>query len=158
MQNNFLKENPPDLCGEEENCPPDKDAETNLQAMYSNNNSAASIDDKKSLFKHRILNVSVLLFTLALTAISVATFFIALIAGFAPPVCINGECVYPTLDAAYAIASTYILCMLLAAPTLKVFLDKCTSSALKKFNIITLVAIFVSILVLAAAISIAFVV
>jgi len=145
MQNNYLKENTPDLCEDKkETCPPQGD----IDAMLYGKQAPEQAAEKSSLFKHRILNISVLLFTLALTVVSLITFFIAFARGLDIP---------DYMEAAYAIASTYILCMLLAAPTLKVFLDKCTSAGLKKFNIITLVAIFVAIFVLAAAISIGFI-
>jgi len=47
---------------------------------------------------------------------------------------------------AYGIAATYVLCMLLVAPTLKVFLDKVTCPVFKKLNLIGIIIIFAAIL------------
>ena len=99
-------------------------------------------DELMAVKKHRILNVSVLLFTAALVIVAMLTFFVALF--------------NVSAGNAYYIASMFVLCMLLAAPTLKVFLDKCTCKNLRIFNIITLVGIFVAILALVVVISLSY--
>ncbi|MCL2591753.1 MAG: hypothetical protein FWD82_00165 [Defluviitaleaceae bacterium] len=105
-------------------------------------NKPMTLDELMAVKKHRTLNVCVLLFTAVLVIVSILTFFVALF--------------NVNLGNAYYIASMFVLCMLLAAPTLKVFLDKCTCRNLRMFNIIALVGIFVSILVLVVVISLSY--
>ena len=69
-----------------------------------------------------------------LTVVSAAMFFIAI--------------VNENYGGGYSIASIYVLCMLLAAPSLKVFLDKICCTRLKKCNVIGLVVIFLTIITL----------
>ena len=92
------------------------------------------------LFKHKILNLCVLGFVAVLTVAVLVTFFAA------------------TFDevnqSAYSIASIYILCMLLAAPTLKVFLDKVACPVMKKLNIVGIISIFATILVITVVVCI----
>ena len=88
----------------------------------------------KSAFKHRLLNVCVIAFAGVLSITALVTFFVATFE--------TGN------DSNYAIASIYILCMLLAAPTLKVFLDKVTCPVIRRFNIIGIITIFSTILIL----------
>ena len=86
-------------------------------------------------FKLKTLNIMVIIFTLILTIVSLGTFFV---------------CVYiGKIYFAYYISGTYILCMLLAVPTLKGFLEKIESLALKKINFLTLIFVFFSILLIA---------
>jgi len=119
----------------------------------ANNKPACKPDSKltpeqlKKVKVSRLFNVCTLVFTLVLTAVALVTFFVALGGRFSGDYAIGN---------AYAIASTYILVMLLAVPTLKVFLDKCTCRNLKIFNITTIILSFVAILVLAVVISLTF--
>ena len=100
-----------------------------------------AMDEKEKLIEakkqrnHRTLNLCVLGFAFALSITALITFFVATFT--------DGN------DNAYTIASTYILCMLLAAPTLKVFHDKTTSSTMKRLNVATITFIFLTILTLA---------
>ena len=91
--------------------------------------------------KHRLLNVCVLLFVAVVTVVTLVTFFVAVIRRGN----VNG----------YSIASIYILCMLLAAPTLKVFLDKVKCSKMKRLNIIGIIAIFMTILIITVTVCLA---
>ena len=86
--------------------------------------------------KHKVLNVCVFAFTIVLTLVAMISFFVALFTDG------NYE--------ASSIASMYILCMLLAAPTLKVFLDKVSCPVMRRLNIIGIIAIFIAILLSAA--------
>jgi len=90
--------------------------------------------------KHKILNLCVLGFVVVLTAVALATFFIAIFT--------DGN------TNAYSIASVYVLCMLLAAPTLKVFLDKVTSPTMKRLNLVGIISIFFAILVIVVTVCI----
>jgi len=90
--------------------------------------------EKELQAKHNILNWCVLFFVAVMTSDMLVTFFILV-----------GRDGYST--AASGIASTYVLCMLLAAPTLKVFLDKVESRMMKRVNVVGIVSIFVAILV-----------
>ena len=126
---------------------PDNRLDTVSEALYTaekacEENAAMTPEQLSSVKKHRILNVCVLLFTAVLVLVATITFFIALFS-------VN-------TGNAYSIASMFVLCMLLAAPTLKVFLDKCTCKNLRVFNIITLVAIFVAILLLVVMFSLSY--
>ena len=94
--------------------------------------------------KHRLLNICVLGFVVVLTAVTLVTFFVATFGDYVS----NG----------YSIASIYILCMLLAAPTLKVFLDKISCLTMKRLNIVGIVLIFMTILVITVTICIKMVV
>jgi len=97
------------------------------------------MEQTKTHFKHKLLNICVFAFVVVLNLVALFTFFVA------------------TFDAtngnAYSIASIYILCMLLAAPTLKVFLDKVTCPTMKKLNIIGIIAIFLTILIVTVMVS-----
>ena len=88
--------------------------------------------DDTAVMKQRIFNWFVIGFSIVMTIVALVTFFISLSNGSA--------------DAAAAIVSTYVLCMLLAAPTIKVFLDKCTCKLLRWLNIVTIILIFAVIL------------
>ena len=90
--------------------------------------------------KHRLLNLCVLGFVAVLTLTTLVTFFMATFGQSSA----NG----------YSIASIYILCMLLAAPTLKVFLDKITCPTMRRLNIVGIIAIFLTILVVTVTICI----
>ena len=89
--------------------------------------------DNKTQFKHKLLNMCVLGFVAVVTLVTLITFFAATFS--------DGN------ESAYAIASIYILCMLLAAPTLKVFLDKIDCPVMKRFNIVGIISIFATILI-----------
>ena len=96
---------------------------------------------QRTAFKHRLLNMCVLVFVGVLTAAVMVTFFVALFT--------DGN------NYAYSIASIYILCMLLAAPTLKVFLDKVDCcKTMRFFNIVGLISIFTTMMVLTVAVCI----
>jgi len=90
------------------------------------------------------LNICVLIFVGVLTFVALLTFLIALFSR--------------SNQNAYGIASIYILCMLLAAPTLKVFLDKVESKAMKGLNIYGIISIFAAILFITVAVCIEMVV
>ena len=92
--------------------------------------------------KKKILNICTLIFTIIAVVFATVMYFISAF----------------TVDfvSAYYIAATFILAMLLAAPTLKVFLDKCTCKNLRKFNIVTLVIVFAAILVHMCMVSLSF--
>ena len=90
-------------------------------------------DNETSIFKHKLMNICVLVFTLVLTAITLVAFFAAILS--------SGN------DSGYAIATIYILCMLLAAPTLKGFLERIGNPFYKRLNTIAIIAVFTSILI-----------
>ena len=90
--------------------------------------------------KHKLLNLCVLAFVAIVSVIALITFLVALFKSYNPN--------------AYHIASIYILCMLLAAPTLKVFLDKVTCPTMKRLNIIGIISIFATILTMVVAVCI----
>jgi len=79
---------------------------------------------------YRILNAGMLALMAVLTLVSTITFFASMRDG--------GH---------HGIVGTYVLCMLLVAPSLKVFLDKVSCHVFKKLNLIGLVIIFLAILV-----------
>ena len=81
-----------------------------------------------------VFNACLLIFTAVLTVVSLITFFMAT----------NTN----NLDSAYIIAATYVLCMLLAIPSLKVFLDKVSRPLFNKLNLVFIVLGFAAILVL----------
>jgi hypothetical protein len=85
--------------------------------------------------KRGVINLCVIFFVLVMTKVALIAFFVSLSKGLS--------------DSAYSIASTYILCMLLAAPTLKVFLDTVDSIAFKRLNVALLMLIFTVILLIA---------
>jgi len=89
--------------------------------------------DRGAALKQQVFNWFVIIFSVIMTAVAIITFFITLSNGYT--------------DTAAGIVSTYVLCMLLAAPTIKVFLDKCTGVLLIWFNIVTIILIFAAILV-----------
>jgi len=82
---------------------------------------------------YAVLNVCLLAFVAIMMVVALIAFFVATFDGS-----VNN----------YSIVSLYVLCMLLACPTLKVFLDKVDCSVLKKLNFAWIIAIFVSILVM----------
>jgi len=86
-----------------------------------------------AVLKQRIFNWFVVAFSLIMTIVALITFFVAFSNEY--------------FGAAAGILGSYVLSMLLAAPTIKVFLDKCTCPLLKWFNIVTIILIFVAILV-----------
>jgi len=90
--------------------------------------------DAATAKKQTILHICALVFSYVITIVALLTFFVAFFS--------------VSVEGAYLIVSTYVLAMLLAAPTLKVFLDKCTCPNLKKANIIALLATFATILIL----------
>jgi len=98
--------------------------------------------DKKTAAKQRLLNWCTLVFTAVLTVVSIVVFFILLARG-------DGT--------SAGVVASYVLSMLLAAPTLKVFLDKVKCPVLRKANVIGLVTVFSTILVLSVASLISFV-
>jgi len=79
---------------------------------------------------YRILNAGMLSLMAVLTLVSTITFFASM-----------------RRDVHHGIVGTYVLCMLLVAPSLKVFLDKVSCPVFKKLNLIGLVIIFLAILV-----------
>jgi len=87
-----------------------------------------------AMFKSKVFNLAAIVFSVVLTAVAVTVYFI----------CFARE----IEGGAYTVVNLYVLCMLLAAPTVKVFLDKCTSPLVKALNITTLILIFLAILVL----------
>jgi len=89
--------------------------------------------------KQNILNLLVIAFVAVMTTVSLITFFIA--------ICDENA-------SSYYIVSLYVLCMLLAAPTLKVFLDKTTCPRMRLINWIGVIVIFVAILTMAVTVSI----
>jgi len=91
--------------------------------------------ENPATFKHKVLNVCVVAFSFVLTGVALIAFLVA-------------SFTYGN-DNAYSIASIYILCMLLAAPTLKVFLDKVNCPVMKKLNIAGIISIFAAILIAA---------
>ena len=101
------------------------------------------VAEQNSVFKHKLLNICVLAFVGVMTAVLFITFFILIGRN-------NSE-------SANSIAGTYVLCMLLAAPTLKAFLDRCNCPLMKRLNIIGLVTIFAVILLIVVTIFIAYV-
>jgi len=131
------------MISSDENKKEEKVSKEDIQPLEPCEENASESDKQKGLKKHRMLNVCVLVFTLVLTVIALLTYFLAIF-------------YTNSVDAGYSIASTYILCMLLAAPTLKVFLDKCTCRLLKKFTIIALIGVFVAIGVLVVMVSLSF--
>ena len=112
------------------------------ETLNGEKDKACDAVDKATAKKQKMLHVCALVFSFILTAVAVVTFFVAFF--------------NVSTDGAYAIASTYVLCMLLAAPTLKVFLDKCTYPKLKKANIAALIATFAAILVLVVFVCLSF--
>jgi len=133
-----------DLINEIEKTNPDKASDYVAKCKPD---SALSPEQLRVIKKHRLLNVCVLVFTFILTAIAMLTFFVAVSGVFTGTYSVTN---------AYYIASTYVLCMLLAAPTLKVFLDKCTCIRIKRLNIAALIAVFAAILILVVVISLTF--
>jgi hypothetical protein len=93
--------------------------------------------------KHHLLNIGLIGFVAVLTAVALTTFFMAVAAN--------------NTNGAYSIASIYILCMLLAAPTLKVFMDKTTCPIIKRAGVISEILIFAAILTLVVTICFMFV-
>ena len=91
--------------------------------------------DSIAMSKQSILNLCVLGFVAVMTLIGIITFFVAI----GREGNFNGS----------AIASLYVLCMLLAAPTLKVFMDKKCSPLLRRLNLIGIMVIFAAILLMA---------
>jgi|GEM_PF-1021186 len=108
-----------------------------------------TLEQLKKVRTHRIINIGAVAFGLALTAVALLTFFLTMLFDL-----IGG---WLEFNVAYAIVSTYVLCMLLAAPTIKVFLDKCTCNTLKRLNVVSLIVIFAAIFVMVTAIMFAFV-
>jgi len=96
--------------------------------------------EKSTAFKHKLLNICVFAFVVVLTLSTLITFFTATFTEG------NGN--------AYYIASIYILCMLLAAPTLKVFLDKVHCTCMKRLNIFGIISIFATILIITVTVSV----
>ena len=96
------------------------------------NNKNMTETEKFVATKQKLFNIAVLVFTFVMTIAGVVTFFVSLT---------NGAI---SIYTSYYIASTYVLVMLLAAPTLKVFLDKCTSKTIRRLNVFTLVAVFIA--------------
>jgi len=91
--------------------------------------------------ENMILNGCFLIFVGILLGVTMSTFFIALF-----PRRSSGN--------AYNIASIFILCMLLALPALKLFLDKSIGRTMKTLNLIFLVAGFFAILIMTSAVCI----
>ncbi|MCL2370728.1 MAG: hypothetical protein FWC80_05835 [Firmicutes bacterium] len=83
---------------------------------------------------YRIMNVGMLTLMAVLTLVSTITFFVSAFG--------NND-----LGGVYGIAATYVLCMLLVAPTLKVFLDKVSCPVFKRLNLVGIIIIFAAILV-----------
>ena len=96
-------------------------------------------EQKSARNKHRVINICAIAFGLGLTFFAVLAFFISFIVD-----AVNGG----SFGGLHAIVGSYVLAMLLAAPTIKVFLDKCTCKIIKKLNIASLIAIFVAIFIM----------
>ena len=92
--------------------------------------------------KSNLLNICVLGFSVILTAVALLAFFITLFRD--------------DVGIASAITSLYVLCMLLAAPTLKVFMDKATCPNVMMLNKIGVIMIFGAILIQVVLICLAF--
>ncbi|MCL2586649.1 MAG: hypothetical protein FWE31_00230 [Firmicutes bacterium] len=94
------------------------------------------MEKNKVNFKQSIVNILVLIFVAVISAVAFFAFFVA---------------VFTTANPfAYYIASLYVLCMLLAAPTLKVFMDKKeTPPVVQKLNLAGIITIFSMILLFA---------
>ena len=99
----------------------------------------AQTNDMTLQKKQNLLNLFVVAFVAIMTAVSLVTFFIAICDGN---------------SASYSIVSLYVLCMLLAAPTLKVFLDKTVCPRMRLINWLFIIIIFAAILTMAVAVSI----
>jgi len=93
-------------------------------------------ETKQDTSTYKLLSICLLALAFTLTLTALISFFVALF---------NEE----AEGNSYAIASTYVLVMLLVAPTLKVFLDKLKSENLKRLSLIAIVLIYLSILVIA---------
>ncbi|MCL2570430.1 MAG: hypothetical protein FWE16_04470 [Firmicutes bacterium] len=89
---------------------------------------------QKDAPRHKLMNICVLAFTDILTVTALVTFFITIFDGYS-----NSR--------AHSIAGTYLFCMFLAVPALKVSIDKIKSPFLKKVNIFAVIMIFVTIMV-----------
>ena len=81
-----------------------------------------------------ILNACMLAFTGVLTVVSLIALFAAAF----------GE---GSVGAVAGITGTYVLCMLLAIPSLKVFLDKVSCPVFKKLNMVFIITGFAAILI-----------
>ena len=92
------------------------------------------------LFKQKLMNICLLLFTFVLTVVTLVTFFVATFAYDNP----NGA----------TIASAYTLCMLLAIPTMKVAIDKLKCPVMKALNVVGIVLSFATILIITVVMSI----
>ena len=92
------------------------------------------VQAKISLNKNNLLNYCVLGFVALMTFIGLITFLVAV-----------GK---DENNNASLIINLYVLCMLLAAPTLKVFFDKAVCPLMKRLNVIGLVTIFAAILIM----------
>jgi len=76
-----------------------------------------------------------MVFTTVLTVTGITTFFVSAFSE-------------ANSAAAYSIASIYILCMLLAVPSLKAFMDKIECPTMKRLNVLFITIAFVAIMVL----------
>ncbi|MCL2521385.1 MAG: hypothetical protein FWE36_00830 [Erysipelotrichales bacterium] len=94
------------------------------------------VETKPDTSTYKLLSICLLALAFTLTITALVSYFVALF----------GE---ETNGNSYTIASTYVLVMLLVAPTLKVFLDKLKSETLKRLSLIAIVLIYISILVIA---------
>jgi len=104
-------------------------------------NKNAMVVQKDAIFKHKLLNICVLVFVAVMTFIMLIAFFVLI--------------ARDRIGVAHGIVGTYVLCMLLAAPTLKVFLDKIEDRVMKRLNIVALVSIFAVILLIVSTVFIA---
>ena len=100
----------------------------------------------KVIVKNNLLNICVLVFTGVMTFFTLLAFFVgwARVENFA----ITSVLGFPL--------GLYTLPMLLAAPTLKVFMDKSTCPVMKKLNVGAVITIFASILFMTVAVLITF--
>ena len=110
-----------------------------MTSQKENVETAANKDAAMMAKKQNFLNMLVIAFAGITTVVFLVTFFIA--------VCDRNT-------ASYSIVSLYVLCMLLACPTLKVFLDKVTCPRMRLINWIAISVIFLAILVMSITASI----
>jgi len=107
----------------------------NMDEEWKEEAGAVKLQSKR---ENRILNSCFLLFVGFLMMVSLITFFVAIW--------------QQDNQAAYNIASIYILCMILALPALKLFFDRAVKRIFKMMNMYLLIAAFFSILIMTSAV------
>lgn len=114
----------------------------NEKQEIATHNPKAKQEEIKSITKLKIFNMCILWFVFALNIIATITFFVALF--------------NTSVESAYAIASIYILGMLLAVPTLKILVDKITCPITRIVNVVFMVWVFKMIMIFIAFIAFAY--